>query len=259
MNTNDDHSGLPEDPRQEPPGDDVLAGEYVLGVLDAETHRAVAARLPREPALAREVAAWERQLAPMLDAIEPVAPPLGLWPRIRAHVGLAPAPASGRADSGLDVPLWQRLGFWRGFSAAGLAATAASLVALLVLRQPYPQYPHAPHPITMLTTIAQADGSPAFVAAVDADACTMLVMPMDAHVPEGKVPELWAIAGDGVPRSLGVRGMQHADAITVPVDLRAGILAAATLAVSIEPVGGSPTGAPTGEVIAKGALAKLTL
>ncbi len=242
------------DPLQEPPGDDVLAGEYVLGVLDADTHRAFSARLPREPALARDVAAWERQLAPMLEDIEPVAPPLGLWPRIRAHVGLDPAPGSSSR-----VPLWERLGFWRGFSAAGLAATAATLVALLVLRQPYPQYPHAPHPITMLTTIAQADGSPAFVAAVDSDACTLLVMPMDADVPKGKVPELWVIASDGVPRSLGVRGVQHADAIIVPVKLRAGMLAAATLAVSIEPIGGSPTGAPTGAVIAKGALAKLTL
>ena len=240
------------DPMQ-PPGDDVLAGEYVLGVLDADTHHAFATRLPREPALAREVAEWERQLAPMLEEVEPVAPPLDLWPRVRQHVGLAPVQAANRG------PLWERLGFWHGFGAAGLAATAASLVALLVLRQLYPHYPHAPHPITMLTTISQADGSPAFVAAVDADACTMLVMPMDANVPKGKVPELWVIAGDGVPRSLGVRGMGHADAIVVPTSLRDALLAAATLAVSIEPVGGSPTGAPTGEVIAKGALTKLTL
>jgi anti-sigma-K factor RskA len=250
MSTSPDH---PE-PMQEPPGDDVIAGEYVLGVLDADTHRAFATRLPREPALAREVSEWERQLAPMLEEVEPVTPPPGLWPRVRQHVGLATVQAASRA-----APLWERLGFWRGFGAAGLAATAASLVALLVLRQPYPQYPHAPHPITMLTTIAQANGSPAFVAAVDADACTMLLMPMDANVPKGKVPELWVIAGDGVPRSLGVRGMVHADAIVVPKALRNALLAAATLAVSIEPVGGSPTGAPTGEVIAKGALAKLTL
>ena len=250
MNTTVDQ----HNPLHEPPGDDVLAGEYVLGVLDADTHRAVAARLPREPALAREVAAWEVQLAPMLDEIEPVLAPLGLWPRVRAHVGLAPP-----STSNLGAPLWERLGFWRGFSAAGLAATTASLVALLVLRQPTPQYPHAPHPITLLTTIAQADGSPAFVAAVDADACTMLVMPMDANVPKGKVPELWVIAGDGVPRSLGVRGLVHADAVRVPASLRTGLLTAATLAVSIEPVGGSPTGAPTGDVIARGALTRLKL
>lgn len=250
----DHHDPLPHDPRQEPPGDSVLAGEYVLGVLDADTRRAFAARMPREPALLREVAEWERWLAPMLEQVEAVAPPLGLWPRIRAHVGLAPAPGSaGR------LPLWERLSFWRGFSAAAFVATAASIAAVLVLRAPAPQYPHAPHPISMLTTIAHSDGSAAFVAAVDADACTLLVMPMDAKVPKGKVPELWMIASDGVPRSLGVRGLVHADAVSVPTSLRNGLLAAATLAVSLEPVGGSPTGAPTGAVVAQGALAKLTL
>lgn len=250
----DHHHPLPDDPRQAPPGDSVLAGEYVLGVLDADTHHAFGARMPREPALAREVAAWERRLAPMLDAVEAVAPPLGLWPRVRAHVGLAPAPGSSGG-----VPLWERLSFWRGFSAAAFVATAASLGAMLVLRPSAPQFPHAPHPITMLTTIAHADGSAAFVAAVDADACTLLVMPMDAKVPQGKVPELWVIAGDGVPRSLGVRGLVHADAVSVPSKLRDSLLAAATLAVSLEPAGGSPTGAPTGAVVAQGALAKLTL
>jgi anti-sigma-K factor RskA len=53
--------------------------------------------------------------------------------------------------------------------------------------------------------------------------------------------------------------MQHADAIIVPVELRAGMLAEATLAVAIEPVGGSPTGAPTGDVIAKGTPGKIDL
>ena len=43
MSPSTDH----HDPLQEPPGDDVLAGEYVLGVLDADSHRAFAARLRR--------------------------------------------------------------------------------------------------------------------------------------------------------------------------------------------------------------------
>lgn len=252
---NDHHEPLQEDP---PQGDDLLAGEYVLGVLDADTHRAFAARVPREPVLAREVAAWQHRLAPMLEDIEPVSPPLGMWPRVRTHLGLGATTASNRDGAAGQTPLWERLGFWRGFSAAALAATAASLVAVLVVRQPQSQFPRAPHPITMMTTIAQADGSPAFVAAVDSDACTMLVMPMDAKVPKDKVPELWVIAADGVPRSLGVRGTTRADAIVVPASLRDGLLAAATLAVSIEPVGGSPTGAPSGNMIAKGALAYLT-
>lgn len=247
-----------ESDRLEPPGDDLLAGEYVLGVLDTESHRRIAARVARDAVLAREVAGWEARLAPLLDAIEPVAPPLGLWPRVRAHVGLSTDATAAR------VPLWKRLGFWRGFSAAGLAATAASLGALFFLQpaldRPGPRHPQSPHPITLLTTIANTDGAPAFIAAVDADACTLLVMPTaDARVPTGKVAELWVIASDGAPRSLGVRSTRDMQAVPVPVNLRDGLLAAATLAVSVEPPGGSPTGLPTGAVFAKGALTRLTL
>lgn len=242
------------DPLQDTPGDDLLAGEYVLGVLDADSHRAVAARLSREPALAREVAGWQGRLVSMLEAIEPVMPPLGTWPRVRTHVGLSTAPTPTK------LPLWERLGFWRGVSATALAATAASLFALLVWRQPLPPQLHSPHPITMLTTIANSDGSPAFIAAVDEDACTMLVMPTaDATVPAGKVAELWVIASGGAPRSLGVRSTSDMQAIPVPVGLRDLMQVAATLAVSVEPRGGSPTGLPTGRVIATGALTRLTL
>lgn len=242
------------DPLQDPPGDDLLAGEYVLGVLDADTRRAVAARVSREPALAREVAGWEGRLVPMLEEIESVTPSPGTWRRVRMHVGLSTAPAPAR------LPQWERLGFWRGVSATALVATAASLFALLVWRQPLPSQLHSPHPITMLTTIANTDGSPAFIAAVDADACTMLVMPTDdASVPAGKVAELWVIAGDGAPRSLGVRSTSDMQAIPVPVGLRDLMQVAATLAVSVEPRGGSATGLPTGQVIATGTLTRLTL
>lgn len=78
----------------------------------------------------------------------------------------------------------------------------------------------------------------------------------DAHVPAGKVAELWVIASDGATRSLGIRGTREMQAIPVPVNLRGLIQVAATLAVSLEPPGGSPTGLPTGRVIAKGALTR---
>ena len=250
MNT--DH----HDPLQEPPGDDVLAGEYVLGVLDADARNTVAARLQREAGLAREVTAWQRQLAPMLDDIEAVAPPLSLWPRIREQLGLSATTQPTREV----VPLWQRLGFWRGFSAAAFAATAASLVALMLVPRSLPPPASLPHPVKMVVSLQQADGASVFLAAIDNDACTMLVMPMsDRAVPADRVPEFWLIAGDGVPRSLGLTNTIHrAHTLTIPVPLRkASLQPASVVAVSIEPPGGSPTGLPTGAVIAQGGLTSL--
>ena len=252
MNT--PHDPLPP----EPTDDSLLAAEYVLGVLDAPARRAFADRLAREAALAREVAAWQRRLAPMLDAFEEVAPPLGLWPRIRTHVGLSPAPGASP-----PVPLWERLAFWRGIGAAGVAATAACLLALVLLpRQWSSRVPEAhsplPHPLRLVATASNDAGEPMLMAAVDDDACTMVVMPLRAAwVPAGKVAEFWLLAADGRPHALGLGDRAPMQAITVPAALRNDMLALATLAVSLEPQGGSPTGAPTGDVIAQGRLTRL--
>ena len=69
--------------------------------------------------------------------------------------------------------------------------------------------------------------------------------------------ELWVIAGDGVPHSLGLLKTSGASSLKVNRDNRARLAAGATLAVSIEPIGGSPTGLPTGPVVAKGVLSQV--
>lgn len=241
----------------EPTDESMLAAEYVLGVLDASARRAFAARMARDAAMAREVAQWQRRLSPMADGFEEVAPPLGLWPRIRAHVGLSPAPGTE-----VRVPLWQRLAFWRGVGAGGFAATAACLLALVMLpRALPPQVPEEhfpmPHSVRLVATASAPSGEPVLMAAVDDDACTMVVMPLKAaNVPVGKVVELWLVPADGRPRPLGLGQRVPMQAITIPNALRNQMLAEGVLAVSLEDAGGSRTGLPT-EVIARGSLTRL--
>ena len=73
---------------------------------------------------------------------------------------------------------------------------------------------------------------------------------------EGRVLELWAILPDQAPVSLGVLPDSETARILVPAELRSQA-AQITLAISDEPVGGSPTGAPTGDVLAAGAMSEL--
>ena len=69
---------------------------------------------------------------------------------------------------------------------------------------------------------------------------------------EGRALEMWLIAGDNAPVSLGVWSKGQANAVLdIPADL-ALQMAGGVLAVSDEPEGGSPTGAPTGDVLAVG-------
>lgn len=240
----------------EPSDDALLAAEYVLGVLDAPARRAVAARMAHDAALAREVATWQRHLSSLADEIEEVVPPLGLWPRVRAHVGLPRA-----TDIASPPPLWERLAFWRGVGAAGMVATAASLLALALLPRLLPvEQDHSPlpHPLRLVATASSPGGEPILMAAVDDDACTMVVMPLRAAaVPAGKVAELWFVSADGHPHALGLGDRAPMQAITVPAALRNEMLAQGAVAVSLEPAGGSRTGLPSGDVIARGRLRRL--
>ena len=71
------------------------------------------------------------------------------------------------------------------------------------------------------------------------------------------MPELWLIPADGKPRPLGLLSADRSVTIAVPADLAALTIRNAVLAVSLEPPGGSPTGQPTGPVIAQGKLTNL--
>src|SRR6185312_2630954 len=67
MSESDDHTGVPDD--------DLLAAEYVLGVLERADRAMAARRIERDRAFARLVADWETRLAPWAEQIAPVAPP----------------------------------------------------------------------------------------------------------------------------------------------------------------------------------------
>lgn len=228
-----------------PPSDaSVLAAEYVLGVLDASRRREVETRIARDRAFAREVAAWQAHFAPLVDEIEAVDPPLYLWPRIRSAV-------FGREQR---AGWFENIGFWRWLSAGAGALAVAALAAVFVMSRPSLTPTPAP---AMVAAINLDDGRPAFLATIDLARGTMLVLPVSAAIPADKVPELWLIPPGDVPHSLGVVDVSHPVSITIPAALRAMVGLKAAVAISVEPPGGSPTGQPTGPVIAKGGISAI--
>jgi anti-sigma-K factor RskA len=64
--------------------------------------------------------------------------------------------------------------------------------------------------------------------------------------------ELWVIPADGQPRAIGVMNSSSPSWVKVPLPAAAVMAAGVTIAVSVEPMGGSPTGQPTGPVILSG-------
>lgn len=223
----------------------IIAAEYVLGVLGADERREVERRLAQEPALASEVAFWEERLGVLADAVAPVTPPQHTWSRIEAAI---PAAAAARPTS-----LWQSLAFWRGFGIASATLAAASIAALAY----FGFVPTARAPL--MATLAGSSGQPNFVASVTATGDSLLVVPATLLTNDPRAIELWLIppGPDQRPRSLGLIEPGQPMRLTIPPDLAGQLTPDAALAVSLEPPGGSPTGQPTGPVIASGKFTRL--
>ena len=243
MNTSADGSDLGG---PEPPPDDLLAAEYVLGVLDTPERIAAEARIAADRGFAGLVTAWQRRLAPLALGLRPVEVPARVWTRIQDRLGwTAPEEAQGLA---------RRLYFWR--LAAGIAATVAlALLAVdLVPRRTAPTSSEA-QVTRPVTTLARDDGRAGWLATVDPSRGTVLMVPVpSAPDAQGRAAELWLIPPGQAPRSLGAVSMSRAHMVAVPAAWRGELTGNAVLAVTLEPPSGMPHAAPTGPIIAKGAI-----
>ena len=223
----------------------LTAAEYVLGVLDNEQRLAAAVRIGRDPAFASEVAFWEARLAPLAAEIAPVAPPAEVWDRVEA-VLRSEAKAVNRRRG-----VWNNLPLWRGLAFAATALAAGCIVALAYL---------ADMPVTSAPLVARLDeqsGQPGFVAASNPHDGVVTIVPAALLGQAQHSLELWVIPPGGKPHSLGLVDSDRPVKVVVPPELRPHVSADAALAITLEPLGGSPSGDPTGPVVAKGILAAL--
>jgi anti-sigma-K factor RskA len=225
---------------------DRLAAEYVLGTLRGPARRRFEALLPAHPALRAAVQAWQDRLV-LLDATaRGVEPPERVWHGITAR--LFPATSSATPTSG-----WRSLAWWRALAGAGAVATAALLVVLT--QTPEPQAPVVvllqANPEVAQAAQAVFGTQAAFVASVSADGRALVLRPLATlQAPAQRALELWAVPAQGAPRSLG---LVQADGSTTVLRTRL-LQDTAAFAVSVEPPGGSPTGAPTGPIVSLGRL-----
>jgi anti-sigma-K factor RskA len=95
-------------------------------------------------------------------------------------------------------------------------------------------------------------GPAVFIAVVDPQSHMIVVTPASVVAAKGRSPELWLIPAGGKPIALGLAAFGRSVRLNPKVEI--GDPARAILAMSMEPLGGSPTGQPTGPVVATGAL-----
>lgn len=223
---------------------DVFAAEAALGLLGANERRRVDARLARDLSLASEVARWEARFATLGEAIPEVAPPAHVWSAIERQI----APPVVQQTPAVTGGLWSSLAFWRGLTGLSLAGAAVALA--LVVATPEPA------PMPLVAALSPAEGA-TFIIAVDQSAGMLRVMPVSLSSTDETVPELWIIPEGLAPISLGVVPADGMPEHAVDPDMMPHFQNGATMAITMEPAGGSPTGEPTGPIVASGILTNI--
>jgi anti-sigma-K factor RskA len=272
----------PEGPKGPAPPDDMsltlsedmLAAEYVLGTLDAAEREDARGRIASDFSFAALVQNWERRLGELHVLTGDAEPPDAVWDAIKAKLPavapsaavrlpeVEPAEAAPPAPSGDIVELRARLDRWRNVSLF-MGSLAATLVAFVVASVVAPGLlpgrlrskvevaaptagAETASPSRLVAVLQREATAPAFILTVDVANRTLTVRRVSAPREPGKNYELWLISSKfPEPRSLGLVGpgdfTQSSDlAVYDPATI-----GDATFAVSLEPEGGSPTGAPS--------------
>jgi anti-sigma-K factor RskA len=220
------------------PDPDVAAAELALGLLTGEERALALRRMLSDPAFARDVERWRMEFAALFARMPEVSPPPEVEERVIAL---------------LDGKATARPGYWRPLAIAS-SLVAASLLGLLVVRPdpvaPPPVIASAPAPMVAAFMV---EGIKTPLVATYDSTHGRLSMPGPMPIPAGKSAQLWAIVGTGAPQPLGLfheAGDRVEAEARSPTPMKPGT----TLAISLEPIGGSPTGLPTGPVVASATL-----
>jgi len=229
---------------------DMLAAEYVLGTLGQDERAAFELRLATETEAKRAVEGWNRRLSPLALSMKGIEPPAGFWskiepllePRDGRHAVATAMPANNIVELQRSVKRWRN-------AFIAVSALAASLAAY-ALFQGFANV--KPQGAAYVAILSQGGESPALIVNVDAASQSAFVIPAGAKTPKGRSLELWFIGRGEEPKSMGLLE-SHAGRLSLPAGAN---VENASFAVSVEPEGGSPTGAPTGPVIYSGKLVR---
>lgn len=227
---------------------DALAGEYVLGLLGGAELAAAERRLDTDSDFAISVERWRQHLFALDATATPLVPSPSLWSQIEASLTMAAAPAqaapASAATTSRFAEWWNSLFVWRGAAFAGALATVLLAIGLVGALD---RAGRQPLMVAVLLTDANVAAA---VVNTFADGRVEMLPLQSIDVPAGKALEIWTLWDRAVgPRSVGLIDRAR----STPLRLDNLPLGRDQLfEITLEPASGSPTGRPTGPIIAKG-------
>lgn len=223
--------------------DAFLVAEYALGLLKPDEYAALGARLRTDRALQADLRFWRGRLASLDGQFAETPAPAAAWSKLERRL----FPATAKAG------FWDSLALWRGLSAAAAAIAVIAIGVNIVTPRP-----DANAFAAQLVAALNAEGSNVQVVALyNATTGQVRLTALSGDAVPDKDYELWAIEGSNAPKSMGVISISSRNDVKVAPDVLAGFGPGTVLAITLERKGGSPTGAPQGPIVAKGAATQI--
>ncbi|MFB3303051.1 anti-sigma factor domain-containing protein [Pseudomonas sp. AMR01] len=212
-----------------------LAADYAIGLMPATARKRFEHLLLDDAALRAELGHWQDALASLTATLPERPVPDHVWANINARI----------EPQVLHVPAKRPFLMSFRFLAAACAVVLALFVGVFYQQSNTAQY---------TATLVNASQQPALRVQAFADYLQVEPLTLAALEPT-RALELWAIPAGGKPISLGLVPASGKGHIQLSKAQQALLTAPLTLAITLEPTGGSPTGQPTGPVLYQGALA----
>ncbi len=229
---------------------DMLAAEYVLGVMSSRVRKRFQRLIGQRDSVRHVTEAWEQRLGPLAGQIHEVCPSERVWRNIQREIDIDPPTTQLQYQSGF----WCNLFLWR--SAAFAALTLAGVLFVyqwIILRSQSNMMP------SYVAILESKHHVPMFVAAASHKPSQLIIrVTEESPRSPGKDLELWCVMKrSGKPMSMGVLKRAQETIIRLnDYDLRI-MNETSSLEISAEPMGGSPTGKPTGPIMYKGMFVSL--
>ena len=221
---------------------DMLSAEYILGTLKGAARRRFEQLIRQKPVWAQTLNWWEAHMHLLADTVPAISPPNKVWKNIEAQL--------------FNRKATQHNAWWKNWAFAS-TALATGLAILLVIQTPQSLNDSKPAAVALLATEkSEAGWLLNETKKSDTDVTINAIALASLQLKADNAFELWLLPADkSKPISLGLLPQQGNNVFKVPKDVIP-LMATGLLAVSLEPVGGSPTGQPTGAVLYQGRMTK---
>ena len=218
-----------------------IADDYVLGLLEASDAEAIEAAMERDGELRAAIAKSRERFLPLDTGVEPAAVNGELWNNIESRL---PPQEKSTANRPIRTANDNKRNRWRSIAISAIAATVVLAAGLTF------SLTRTAEPLVIAVLLNEAGEVQAVVEDFGNEKATVRML-ADFAVPQDKTIQLWTLPSREVgPVSLGLIDGVRSARLEGPVlpTPRSDQL----YEITLEQAGGSPTGRPTGPILAKG-------